>query len=74
MQRLAAGDADKDGVADACITRSLVIGDYRALVEEQLDGHMVSVSGQLNLEYVPFEQLMNPETLALAVLRQADCP
>ena len=36
---------------------------YRALVEEQLDGHMVSVSGQLQLHYVEFSKLINPQTL-----------
>ena len=38
-------------------------GAYRALVEEGLDGHMVSVTGQLDLCYVPFDQLVDPETL-----------
>ena len=33
------------------------------LVEEQLDGYMVSVSGQLHLQYVAFSKLINPQTL-----------
>jgi len=41
----------------------LGIGAYRALVEENLDGHMVSVFGQLDLQYVPFHELVNPDTL-----------
>ena len=41
----------------------LGIGAYRALVEEELDGHMVSVSGQLQLQYVEFSKLVNPQTL-----------
>ena len=45
----------------------LGVGAYRALVEEQLDGVMVSVSGQLNLNYVPFEELVDPETLVTVV-------
>ena len=45
----------------------LGIGAYRALVEENLDGHMVSVSGQLDLTYVPFTQLVNPQTLKTQV-------
>ncbi|MEM9659429.1 MAG: 6-phosphofructokinase, partial [Planctomycetota bacterium] len=45
----------------------LGVGAYRALVEEQLNGVMVSVSGQLALEYVPFEQLVDPETLVTVV-------
>jgi 6-phosphofructokinase 1 len=45
----------------------LGIGSYRALVEEGLDGHMVSVTGQLDLRYVPFRELVNPETLITEV-------
>ncbi len=45
----------------------LGIGAYRALVEEGLDGHMVSVSGQLDLRYVPFEKLVDPDTLRTQV-------
>ena len=45
----------------------LGVGAYRALVEEKLDGVMVSVSGQLNLNYVPFETLVDPETLVTVV-------
>lgn len=48
---------------DVMLGSQLGIGAYRALVEEGLDGHMVSVSGQLELSYVPFEKLVNPETL-----------
>jgi 6-phosphofructokinase 1 len=43
------------------------VGAYRALVEENLDGHMVSVAGQLDLTYVPFAKLVNPETLLTKV-------
>jgi 6-phosphofructokinase 1 len=45
----------------------LGIGAYRALVEEGLDGHMVSVSGQLDLHYVPFSELVDPENLRTQV-------
>jgi hypothetical protein len=45
----------------------LGLGAYRALVEEDLDGHMVSVTGQLDLRYVPFHELVNPDTLATHV-------
>ena len=41
------------------------VGAYRALVEQELNGVMVSVSGQLQLEYVPFDTLVDPETLAV---------
>jgi len=52
---------------DVMLGSQLGIGAYRALVEENLDGHMVSVSGQLDLHYVPFTQLVNPETLITEV-------
>ena len=45
----------------------LGIGAYRALVEENLDGHLVSVVGQLELSYVPFKELVNPATLKTEV-------
>ncbi len=48
---------------DVMLGSQLGIGAYRALVEENLDGHMVSVSGQLDLRYVPFRDLIDPETL-----------
>ncbi len=48
---------------DVMLGSQLGIGAYRALVEEGLDGHMVSVSGQLDLQYVPFSKLINPTTL-----------
>ena len=37
------------------------------LVEEGKDGHMVSVSGQLDLHYVPFHELVNPASLRTEV-------
>jgi 6-phosphofructokinase len=52
---------------DVMLGSQLGIGAYRALVEEGLDGHMVSVSGQLDLRYVPFKELVNPETLVTEV-------
>ena len=41
----------------------LGVGAYRALCEEKLNGVMVSVSGQLDLHYMPFEKLVDPESL-----------
>ena len=38
-----------------------------ALVEEKLNGVMVSVEGQLELNYVPFDTLINPQTLVTTV-------
>ncbi len=52
---------------DVMLGSQLGIGAYRALVEENLDGFMVSASGQLDLSYVPFQQLVNPETLKTEV-------
>jgi len=48
---------------DIMLGSQLGIGAYRALVEENLHAYMVSVSGQLDLEYVPFDDLINTETL-----------
>ena len=52
---------------DVMLGTQLGIGAFRALVEEGLDGHMVSVSGQLDLHYVPFGDLIDPATLATQV-------
>jgi 6-phosphofructokinase len=52
---------------DVMLGSQLGIGAYRALVEEKLDGHMVSVTGQLDLRYVPFHELVNPDTLVTEV-------
>lgn len=52
---------------DVLLGCQLGVGAYRALVEENLDGHMVSVAGQLDLTYVPFAKLVNPETLLTRV-------
>jgi 6-phosphofructokinase 1 len=56
---------------DVMLGSQLGVGAYRALVEEHLDGVMVSVSGQLKLNYVPFSQLIDPETL-VTVVRYVD--
>ena len=52
---------------DVMLGSQLGIGAYRALVEENLDGHLVSVEGQLDLLYVPFKDLVNPLTLKTEV-------
>lgn len=52
---------------DVMLGSQLGVGAYRALVEEKLNGVMVSVSGQLDLHYVPFEDLVDPETLVTKV-------
>jgi len=48
---------------DVMLGSQLGIGAYRALVEENLDGYLVGARGQLELCYVPFKDLINPETL-----------
>ena len=52
---------------DVMLGSQLGVGAYRALVEQRLNGVMVSVSGQLQLEYVPFDELVDPETLVTVV-------
>jgi 6-phosphofructokinase 1 len=52
---------------DVMLGSQLGVGAYRALVEKRLDGVMVSVSGQLELDYVPFSQLVDPTTLVTMV-------
>jgi len=52
---------------DVMLGAQLGVGAYRALVERGLDGHMVSVKGQLDLQYVPFRDLVNPDTLVTEV-------
>jgi 6-phosphofructokinase 1 len=52
---------------DVVLGSQLGLGAYRALAEENLDGQMVSVTGQLELRYVPFADLVDPHTLATHV-------
>jgi len=52
---------------DVMLGSQLGVGAYRGLVEKRLDGVMVSVSGQLDLNYVPFDTLIDPETLVTMV-------
>ena len=52
---------------DVMLGSQLGVGAYRALVEQRLNGVMVSVEGQLELSYVPFEKLVDPDTLVTVV-------
>ena len=52
---------------DVILGSQLGIGAFRALVEENLDGFLVSVRGQLDLNYVPFKDLVNQQTLKTEV-------
>jgi 6-phosphofructokinase 1 len=52
---------------DVMLGSQLGVGAYRALVEEGLEGVMVSTVGQLKLHYVPFEELVDQKTLVTKV-------
>jgi 6-phosphofructokinase len=52
---------------DVMLGSQLGLGAYRTVVDQGLDGHMVSVTGQLDLQYVPFRELVDPETLNTGV-------
>ncbi|MFO0909160.1 MAG: 6-phosphofructokinase [Isosphaeraceae bacterium] len=52
---------------DVMLGSQLGVGAYRALVEEKLNGVMISTVGQLSLRYVPFEELVDPQTLVTVV-------
>jgi len=55
------------GAFDVMLGCQLGFGAYRALCEEGLTGVMVSVRDQLDLVYVPFGDLIDPETLRTRV-------
>jgi 6-phosphofructokinase len=52
---------------DVMLGSQIGIGGYRALVEEKLNGVMVSVGGQFEVSFVPFETLIDPSTLVTRV-------
>lgn len=52
---------------DVLLGTQLGVGAYRALVEESLSGVMVSVEDQLQLKYVPFDELIDAETMKTRV-------
>ena len=52
---------------DVILGSQLGVGAYRALVEEKLNGVMVSVSGQFDLKYVDFTELVDQENLVTLV-------
>jgi len=52
---------------DVILGSQLGLGACRALTEKGLDGHMVSVAGQLELRYVPFSEIIDPVTLKAEV-------
>lgn len=52
---------------DVMLGSQIGVGAYRALIERRLNGVMVSVGGQLDLTFVPFEDLVDPQTLVTKV-------
>ena len=52
---------------DVMLGSQLGVGAFRALAEKKLNGVMVSVSGQLDLHYEPFDNLVDPQTLVTVV-------
>jgi 6-phosphofructokinase 1 len=52
---------------DVMLGSQIGVGAFRALVENNMSGVMVSVSGQLELNFVPFDDLIDPETLVTKV-------
>jgi len=52
---------------DILLGCQLGVGSYRALVEKELSGHMVSVEDQVQLKYVPFSELIDPESMRARV-------
>jgi 6-phosphofructokinase 1 len=52
---------------DVLLGSQLGLGAARALLDRDLDGHMVSVAGQLEIRYVPFADLVNATTLKTEV-------
>lgn len=52
---------------DVILGSQLGVGAYRALAENGLDRVMVSATGQLQLQYVPFDKLIDPGSLKTKV-------
>lgn len=52
---------------DVLLGSQIGVGAFRALIEKQMNGVMVSVGGQMELNFVPFERLVDPVTLVTKV-------
>ena len=52
---------------DVILGSQLGVGAFRALAEKNLTRVMVSAAGQFDLRYVPFDELIDPETLVTVV-------
>lgn len=52
---------------DVVLGSALGVGTYRALVEKGLDEVMISIVGQMQLNFVPFRELIDPTTMKTKV-------
>ncbi|MEO8271123.1 MAG: 6-phosphofructokinase [Aureliella sp.] len=52
---------------DIMLGSQIGVGAFRALIEQKLNGVMISVGGQFDLTFVPFEELVDPQTLVTKV-------
>jgi 6-phosphofructokinase 1 len=52
---------------DVMLGSQIGVGAFRALMEKKLNGVMISVGGQLDINFVPFEDLVDPKTLVTKV-------
>jgi ATP-dependent phosphofructokinase / diphosphate-dependent phosphofructokinase len=52
---------------DVMLGSQIGVGAYRALVEEKLNGYMISIGGQFDVSFVPFADLVDPNTLVTKV-------
>jgi 6-phosphofructokinase 1 len=52
---------------DVMLGSQIGVGAYRALVEKQLNGVMISIHGQFEIRFVPFAELVDPKTLVTKV-------
>uniref|UniRef100_A0A0G4HNI1 Phosphofructokinase domain-containing protein n=1 Tax=Chromera velia CCMP2878 TaxID=1169474 RepID=A0A0G4HNI1_9ALVE len=48
---------------DVMLGSQLGVGGYKAVIDQGLDAHMVSTSGQLDITFVPFEKIIDQKTL-----------
>jgi 6-phosphofructokinase 1 len=52
---------------DVMLGSQIGVGAFRALVEQKLNGVMISVGGQFEVTFVPFSDLVDPNTLVTKV-------
>ncbi len=52
---------------DVMLGSQIGVGAFRALVEEKMNGVMISIGGQFDVTFVPFSDLVDPKTLVTKV-------